>query len=206
MPRILCIILLTFFLTPLAHGQLIGTQWGVQAGASSATIRGADVNYDARQSLLAGTYFRVNIPGPISVQGEALLLRKGATFDQVLPGQTRIRADYAATTLELPLLARARLAPVGLIVPYIFAGPYAALTLTSSIEESGLDPARDVSFRRTDAGIVLGAGAQLNLIATTVHVDVRYSLGAPGALRIDGASEGRHSVIYFVAGISLPGL
>jgi hypothetical protein len=196
---------LSILATPLADAQLLRTEWGLRAGGAAATIRGTDVAFESRQSLVGGLYYRIAPRTPFSLQAEALVLNKGATFDQRLPGGQRVRGDYAALTLELPLLARARLAPVGQLDPVLFLGPYVSVTLTQSMEEVGFPVQRDISFRTFDSGFVFGTGVDLRLVGTTLQFDIRYTLGSPGVLRTDGRSEGNHGVLVFATGLSLPG-
>ncbi len=181
--NIAAILCLCFVAPIIAHGQLT-RGWGIKVGAVSATESWdytADINFEAdrRWGLDLGAYVEFLDVPVISVLGEVHYIQKG--FSQTLPVTTtaqplgtgefitmKPRVDY----LSIPVLAKLRF-DLGLVSPYIIAGPRFDFLLSKDTEGYGdvLD-----NFKSQDVGISVGAGAEVALpILPALLAEFRYS-------------------------------
>ena len=156
---------------PAAPAQDLGG--GVVLGANVATLRGggpADLGY--RTAASGGFYARVGVPGPFAVRTELLFSQKGAKLNTP-NGELTLKANY----LELPVLVVGKLPFARSYTPHLLAGPALSLKLYERQGAPGLSiNTEDTVFERTDAGIMVGAGASLGG-PSALQLEVRYTVG-----------------------------
>ena len=150
---------------------------GFKGGFNSATLGGADAkNPDptAKSGFAAGVFFNLSLPGPISIQPEVLYTQKGA---EAAVGS--ITAKYELVYVEVPVLLKFNipLAPGSPVKPNIFAGPAAGFLLTAKVKSGSQELDIKDETTNVDFGLALGAGLDIDLVALTLTVDARYTLG-----------------------------
>ncbi len=146
---------------------------GLALGVNTATLRTAsDDDLGYRTTASGGLFAQVNAFGPLAVRGELLVSPKGVRIDTDR-GELTLKANY----LELPVLLVGYLPVARTYTPHLMAGPAFGLKLYERRGAPGISfRADEPAFRRTDAGVTLGAGASLGGAGALV-VEVRYTLG-----------------------------
>jgi len=157
--------------SPAVQAQDLGG--GVVLGANVATLRGdgaSDLGY--RTAASGGVYARIGLPGSLAVRTELLFSQKGAKLDAP-NGELTLKANY----LELPILLVGQLPFARGYNPHLLAGPALSLKLYERQGAPGFSiDTEDTVFERTDAGVMVGAGASLEG-AGALQLEVRYILG-----------------------------
>lgn len=166
-------ILLIWIFTTAASAQL-GISKGLIGGLNMASLSGADVSGDAKgvTGYAAGLYVEINIPGPFSIEPEALYSIKGS---KIAIGSLTFTNNYAY--VDIPVLLKYYL-PIPLVRTYLYAGPSYSILLSakSKREGSGVTSSEtDVKdgMSANDLGAVVGLGVGFS----SLRVDARYSLG-----------------------------
>ena len=141
-------------------------------------------------------YLELNIPGPFSVEANALYSMKGGKQEA---GSITYTQTYGY--VDVPILLKYHL-PVPAVSPCIFAGPmYSTLLSAKSKQEGGFLPGeRDVkdALAKSDVGAVVGVG----LGFASLRIDARYSMGL-STLDPDGKYKMFNRVISVYVGLSL---
>jgi hypothetical protein len=168
----------------ISQSQLIRS-YGVKAGIAStnqnwdwAPQSGVITNSTARQALDAGIFIEwLDIP-LLSVVTEIHYIQKGSNVTTNIPITSRLSPDetgqfysYSARInyLSIPLLAKIRM-NLGLVMPYIFAGPRFDYYLSSSGTSLSSD------FNKLDVGGTFGVGIELpSFLPIQVSAEARYS-------------------------------
>jgi outer membrane immunogenic protein len=171
------LILVLGFMVSTGFAQ-IGISKGLIGGINLATAGGADVATDVKSTTgyAAGVFLELNIPGPFSVEPEALYSIKGSKTE-ILGVTTTVTATY----IDVPVLVKFYFSsPV--IKPFLFAGPSYSILLSAKrkIEVPRITPLEnDIkdTRRANDLGAVFGAGVNFSLPAIDVRIDARYNYG-----------------------------
>lgn len=146
---------------------------GIVFGANVSTLRtptADELGY--RTAASGGVFGRVDAVGPLAVRTELLFSQKGVRIDTD-QGQLTLKINY----LELPVLLVGRLPFARSYAPRLLAGPAVGLKLYERRGAPGFSFRGDeVTFKRTDAGMMVGAGASLGGPGA-LDVEVRYTLG-----------------------------
>jgi hypothetical protein len=151
----------------------IGLSKGFIGGLNLATIGGADVPSGIKSvtGYAAGLYLELSIPGPFSIEANALYSMKGAKTEI---GSIAITDTYGY--VDIPVLLKFNL-PVPAVSPCLYAGPmFSTLLSAKSKQEGGLFPGEyDIKddMPKSDVGAVVGIGIGFSLL----RIDARYTLG-----------------------------
>jgi hypothetical protein len=127
-------------------------------------------------SPLGGIFFNLKL-GPLAIQPEVLYVRMGSKFELEGTG-LQYRMDY----IQVPVLLKMSIIPLGPIRPVIYAGGYGAYLLKANgaiIEGGAVGPYTDASdqFEKYDYGVVGGAGIEFKLPGLSFSIEGRYNYG-----------------------------
>lgn len=154
-----------------ARAQEVGG--GIVLGANVATLRASDgggLGY--RTAASGGLYVELGFTRYLAVRSELLFSQKGATVDTG-QGELTLKTNY----LELPVVLVGQLPFARSYSPHLLAGPALSLKLYERRGAPGFSvDADETAFERTDAGVMVGAGASLGGPGR-LQVEVRYILG-----------------------------
>ena len=147
---------------------------------------------------VGGIYFNLGL-GPLSFQPEILYARMGmkGTFE----GATiEYRLDY----IQVPVLLKIRVIPVGPVRPIVYAGGYGSYLLNAKgvMTSGGVSDSADLDemFQKYDYGIVGGAGVEFKLPGVMLSVEGRYNFGLANIATGEGA-EGKNRSMMALVGI-----
>ena len=161
------------------------TSYGLKAGLTYAKLDGNDVSgADYKQGFCGGLAVNYSLIPLLSFQPEILYSMKGAEVD----GQ-ETSLDY----IEIPVLVKLSIPIPFLMIPDLYAGPYAGIKIGA--DSPGV-PADD--FETLDYGIVFGGGFDIGLVALSITIDARYSMGMKSVHKYDDA---KNQVISVIAGL-----
>jgi len=168
-------------------------QVGITIGVNVFIFKGASVfKFNPRTAASGGLYW--DMPGDgFSFMPEILYSQKGATFSTSIlesgvkiPVDATMRYDY----IEIPLLAKYTLTTNSSFRPFLIAGPYLGILISSALFESGTvtageDPITVLSDitgqQRIDYGLTFGGGARFDIGTNSFNVNIRYSVGEVAA-------------------------
>lgn len=161
----------TAVLPPFVFSQDVGG--GIVLGANIATLRAAESDDLAYRTAASGGLFtELGVAGPLTVRGELLFSQKGTKI-RTEQGELTLKANY----LELPVLLVGQLPFARTYHPHVVAGPALALKLYERQGAPGFSVStEETAFERTDAGVMVGAGASLGG-PQALQLEVRYTLG-----------------------------
>lgn len=175
--RSLCWFVLSIVLLASGHVRVAAAQGAIEGGfavgVNAATLHAAE-NEGLRYRTVAsgGLFAQVEAIGPLAVRGELLLSPKGVRIDTD-QGELTLKANY----LELPVLLVGDLPLARAYTPHLMAGPAFGFKLYERRGAPGISLRTDeTAFTRTDAGVLVGAGASLGGPGA-LTVEVRYTLG-----------------------------
>jgi hypothetical protein len=154
---------------------------GIKGGFNLANVvikpadPGMPDNKDLR-GLTGGVFFSLNL-GFIGIQPEILYSRRGWLWEE-----SGIKMEFMLDYIEVPLLVKLNVLPVGPVRPVIFGGPsYGYLfKATGRTTISGTDPSvTDIKdmFEKSSWGGVIGAGLELRTPFVMLTLDGRYHIG-----------------------------
>jgi hypothetical protein len=201
--RYCLIVLCSLFAATDARAQLFGAQVGVKTGVAVTGIHEAGTDYQSHLGYAIGASAAVDPAGPFTVQVDALVNQRGATYTNGPAGTAMSHGVHEALYLDVPVTARLHLPLAGAVSPMLLAGPYTAVKLWERTAENGAPAGNHVAFRNIDTGFVLGGGLDFDLRTTTLHTEVRYQVGMPGFVEVNGLGEGRHGGLLFLVGLTL---
>jgi hypothetical protein len=127
------------------------------------------------RGLTGGLFFSLSL-GFVGIQPEILYSRRGTMWNE-----DTSKYEYLLDYIEVPVLIKLSILPVGPIRPVIFGGPSfgyllnakARLTTPEGTEEGDLDN----MFEKTAWAAVFGAGVDFKLAGILLTVDGRYHMG-----------------------------
>jgi hypothetical protein len=140
-------------------------------------------------SPVGGVFFNIKL-GPLTIQPEFLYVRMGGKY--IVDGSgSEFRFDY----IQVPLLLKLNIIPLGPISPFIFAGGYGSylfkakeVTLVDGVVDG--DPVDLLAeYEKYDYGVVGGAGLKFNLPGLSFSIEGRYNYGLQNILTDPGAGE-----------------
>ncbi len=176
-------------LVPRADASVIHYGFKTGFNFSNASVKVPEASLPAFGCLttrVQGIYADIKL-GPISIQPELLLTRRGtsAVVDEEAEGTSRLvgKLDY----LELPILAKYSF-QAGPVRPCVFAGPSFSYLLKarygtefSYSDDSGTDGGYYQDFRsylnKTEIGAIGGIGVEYQLSRVILTLEARYRLG-----------------------------
>lgn len=180
----------------------IGISKGLMGGLNLATTGGADVSSDVKSTTgyAAGVFLELNIPGPFSIEPEALYSIKGSKKEL-----TRVTFTATSTYIDVPVLVKYYF-PSPVVKPFLFAGPSYSILLSAKqkTEGAGITTTEvDIkdATRTNDLGAVVGVGLNFSLPAIDVRIDARYNYGL-STLDKEGTVKGYNRVASIYVGIA----
>gem|GEM_PF-281114 len=163
---------------------------GLKGGLTSMTQGGdgSPSDLDRRTGFHVGAFALIDYPGMLSVRPEVSYIQKGASVsDTFLPildpdvPEVEVTSDRRLDYIELPVLVRASLPFSAAVDGNVFAGPMVAVNVLAEadVEVEGERETIDISdaTETIEAGLVLGAGLDVNIGSRLGTVDVRYVFG-----------------------------
>jgi len=174
--------------------QTLSAGFGIKGGYSLSkfALTAADPIPFAFQNLrspVGGIFFSLGF-GPLAIQPEVLYVRMGGR-DVIDGSGSEFRFDY----IQVPLLLKLKIIPLGPISPFIFAGGYGSyllkakeVTLVDGVVVG--DPADlGENYEKYDYGVVGGVGLKLKLPGISISIEGRYNYGLQNILTDPGAGE-----------------
>jgi len=186
MKKLLSVILMVISLTILVPQAQALVTFGVKGGLNYSNLSfspPADIftNQKYLKSFSGGAFLTINL-GPIGFQPEVLYSRRGFEFsgtDQISgPYQVQILLDY----LEIPLLLRLNIIPLGPIKAYVFGGPSYGYLQKAKFKETSQNSqtTEDIKsdFKSSSVAAVGGLGLDLKIpMLFKITLDARYNYG-----------------------------
>mgnify|MGYP006271561635 CR=1 FL=1 len=163
-------------LPPSAHAQ-----WSADLGATLG-FSWASLDADSaggRSTFQGGVTARIEREGaPLSLRSGLLFAQKGTAVEGAEGGELQYGANY----LHLPVVLHAQGPSISIVTPYVQAGGFGSLKIFER-QSAGGDGIRvpietdESFFQRTDAGLMVGVGAELLLGERPLGVTIRYAHG-----------------------------
>lgn len=154
-------------------------RFGLIGGVNGAKVIGSDANivpdWKDRISFQGGVFLTIGLGRFLAIEPEVLYTIKGAKTEYTESDVTYsgvLKYDY----LEIPLLLKFRL-PLGILTPYVFAGPSVGILLKDAVLEITGDSGttdEPIVTSKLDYGAVFGGGLELG---RSLRLDVRCSYG-----------------------------
>jgi hypothetical protein len=136
---------------------------------------------------VGGIYFSLKL-GPLAIQPEVLYVRMGAKVEIDEDG-LEYRFDY----IQVPVLLKLSVIPMGPIRPVIYAGGYGSYLLKAKgiMTVGGVPEEEDLGemFEKYDYGVVGGAGIEFKLPGISISIEGRYNYGLKNILTDPSAGE-----------------
>ncbi|MFZ5624103.1 MAG: porin family protein, partial [Gemmatimonadota bacterium] len=160
--------------------------------AASRTING----------VLFGGFVGVRLAGPVSIQGEAVFVRKGGSLEVVADQADTLAGavlDIELAYLEFPVSTRVYLtSPARKVRPVVYGGVTPAIRIGCELQlVLGDEPSRQscdssglTELRGLDFGALAGAGIEIRLGDSTMRIEGRADLGTTNIVR-SGAEADR---------------
>jgi hypothetical protein len=169
--------------------QTLSAGFGIKGGYSLSKFTTAPVGgiFSNIPSSVGGIFFSLGL-GPLAIQPEVLYVRMGGKIE-ILEDSLEERLDY----IQVPVLLKLNVIPVGPIRPFIYAGGYGAYLLKAN-EVTLMDGVTDESvvtedYQKYDYGVVGGAGLTFKLPGISISIEGRYNYGLKNILADPSAGE-----------------
>jgi hypothetical protein len=186
MKKSVFLLLVIFLVVPLITPAQALITFGFKGGLNYSNLTfspPADIftNQKYLKSFSGGVFLTINL-GPIGFQPEVLYSRRGFEFsgtDQINgPYQVQMMLDY----LEIPLLLRLNIIPLGPIKAYVFGGPSYGYLQKAKFKETSQNSqtTEDVKsdFKSSSVAAVGGLGLDLKIpMLFKITLDARYHYG-----------------------------
>ena len=158
-----------------------GLKGGVNFSNVSVVTSGEVPDFKNLQGLTGGVFLNLNL-GPVGIQPEVLYSRRGMKFNETVEGGT-LTVKYMLDYIEVPLLLKLTVVPVGPVRPIVYAGPAFSYLLKAK-EEAVLPGVGEESnevtdqFKRESWDGVVGGGLEFRLpVIKLLSLEVRYHFG-----------------------------
>jgi hypothetical protein len=159
--------------------------FGLKAGIMSAKMVTADTDlvWSAVWRPVGGFFVTIPLGEWFYIQPELIYASKGATYS-LTDGTTIFTATVAAPYVDIPILLKMYL-PTGSgdgLRPNVYAGPYLGFKagtgkMKMDVTYGGQSTTSEealTSLKKTDFGIILGAGVDFPMGSTLLTIDVRW--------------------------------
>ena len=207
---IAAVLMLPLLLSVSAKAQFY--ELGVRGGVNLSTLSntdsdhyetGYDTGYHFSVFLNVGL-FRL----PVAIQPEVTYTRLGMRYDGTPhfgiggPGQhpdATLRIEY----VQIPVLLKYYFPVPGFLDPNLFAGPYLGFRAGGEYTYPGREEGPleiDNLIRENDYGLILGAGTEVRLLVTTVHLEARFTVGLENVYESFFDNGEKNRAITFSAG------
>jgi len=166
--------------------QTLSAGFGIKGGYSLSKFAAASADpipftFGYMNSPIGGIYFSLGL-GPLAIQPEVLYVRMGAEYEVDEANDLKWQFDY----IQVPVLLKLRIIPLGPIRPVIYAGGYGAYMLKAKgiMTVDGVPEETDISaeYQKYDYGVVGGVGLDIKLPGITFSVEGRYNYGLKNIL------------------------
>lgn len=188
-------------------------RFGIKAGASWAVLAGqlpipevGTFGFDGDFGFAAGISFEVPVSRKVSVQPEALIVRKHSEIDlegSSYTGTEKLSANY----LEIPLLFKWYPGSRRGTIFSLQGGPAVGVRMDARREsrrEDGTieDVEGSTLVRATDWAMVLGAGVEFHEFIWALTIDLRYNHGLSDIDNSGSGVDAKWRAVYVVAGVT----
>ena len=177
---VICVITVLATAVQPIFAQYDAMQFGVKIGLNLANVSTdpdppEGFSFDAVTKFGVGGIMLYPLSEVLDLQVEAMYLLKGTKAEFDFLG-TVFEMELNLAYLSVPVMVRYNLGSVD-TSPYIVVGPEFGFLLSAK-DKFGDDPEVDVkdNFKSLDLGLNIGAGLSMNMEATPMFVEVRYSL------------------------------
>lgn len=179
MKRFLIVSLALLFAASVVPQDLAaGVSVGIKGGFNLANIVYSPDNpelppFSTLKGMTGGVYFSLSF-GLIGIEPEILYSRRGTMWEIDEANKIEYLLDY----LEIPVLLKFNVLPVGPVRPVLFAGPSFGVLLKATGRMTGVEDA-DIAdmFEKTAWGAVFGGGLDFKLAGIALSIDGRYHMG-----------------------------
>jgi len=191
MKRLMIVILAALCVAALLP-QTLSAGFGIKGGYSLSKFAAASADpipftFGNLNSLVGGIYFSLGL-GPLAIQPEVLYVRMGSEYKIDEANNVKWQFDY----VQVPVLLKLKVIPVGPIRPVIYAGGYGAYLIKANgvmtvdgVPGDGADISDE--YQKYDYGVIGGVGLDFKLPGITFSVEGRYNYGLKNIL-IDPAT------------------
>ena len=206
----LCVVCVAAFVPRQAEGEVtfdLGLKGGVSFANTTEVYDG--VKYPTTSALVApvfGAFVSINLNKMFAFQPEAYLLTQGGIWEDDFEGSI-YKWEHAVKYIQVPLLAKIRLAQGKTLTPVLFAGP-AVDILVSANERFWIDGVLeyDQSFKDyvkpLHVGAVFGGGVDFKLDKVMLCLEVRYNLGLVNTIKDpDPGQSYKYRTLMVLAGV-----
>jgi hypothetical protein len=150
---------------------------GPKLGFTNTTAAGDDLPDDVESisGFVGGAFIKFQASPVFAVQPEILYHQKGAFWNP----SDNTNFKYTFEYLEIPVLLKLQL-PLGeTVYPFVYAGPYAAFTMSNNVEGEfiGFEASGTEDLNDFDGGAVLGGGLDIQVNQLFLGFDARYGIG-----------------------------
>ena len=154
-------------------------QFGVKVGLNLANVsidpEPEGMSFDAATKFGVGGIMLYPLSEVLDLQVEAMYLLKGTKAEFDIFG-TVFELELNLAYLSVPVMVRYNLGSED-TSPYIVVGPEFGFLLSAKSKFDGEEEDIKDDFKSLDLGLNIGAGVSMNMGATPMFGEVRYSLG-----------------------------
>lgn len=167
-----------------AQGTGIEIKVGPNFGDLAIEEDGASLETGTRTAFVGGVGIAIGVGPVFAFQPELLYSQKGADFEADVDGLAE--ASFKVGYVEIPLLGKVTVPTAGQVRPYFFGGPAVAFEVSCSLGASagGISVSVDcdeidggLDRKKTDVGLLGGAGLSFGAGPVAVLVEGRYNVG-----------------------------
>jgi hypothetical protein len=139
-------------------------------------------------SPVGGIFFNFKL-GPLAIQPEVLYVRMGAEYEVDEDNGLEYCFDY----IQVPVLLKLTIIPLGPVRPVIYAGGYGAYLFKAKgvMTIDGVPTEEDLSdlLQKYDYGVVGGVGIEFKLAGISLSIEGRYNYGLMNILADPATGE-----------------
>ncbi len=179
MKRFLIVSLALLFAAAVVPRDLTaGVNFGLKGGFNLANIAVSPAvpempPFGTLKGLTGGVYFSLSF-GLIGIEPEILYSRRGTMWEIDEANKIEYLLDY----VEIPILLKLNILPVGPVRPVLFAGPSLGVLLNATGRMTGIeDTDIDDMFEKTAWAAVFGGGLDFKMAGIALSIDGRYHMG-----------------------------
>lgn len=184
-------------------GAKVGVNLAKVTGTSNRDGSMVSVSVSETTGVIAGPFMSFGL-GRLALEPEVLFTEKG--FQESAGGPAPFTIVHHLNYVEVPVLLKVWLIPVGAVRPYLAAGPALSYLLSakSRVEQSGSSTTINMrsTFSSYDYAAVLDAGLAWSVGPGVLSADVRYTLGLDNVAQTAGVNT-KNSVLSILLGCSL---
>ncbi len=171
--------LLTVLAMP-AGAQLPGATIGLKVGLNVAdlaiTVDDQDLDTPTRTGFAVGAAVGIVISPVFTFQPELFFSQKGSKID-VMGDEATLEVNY----VEIPVLVKLNVPTPSTVSPAFYIGPVISFEASCDLSDEGVSAGCDLvgldERKKTDIGILGGAGLDVDLGQVVLTFEGRYNLG-----------------------------